>query len=85
MTYVLVHGAWHSPWYWRDVAPRLDGPAVTVDLPSCGPAHGDLHDDARAIRDVLDAHTGVTLVAHSYGGCGGGAPTPGGLGGVAPR
>ncbi|HEU5026051.1 MAG TPA: alpha/beta hydrolase [Spirillospora sp.] len=68
MTYVLVHGAWHSPWYWREVAPLLDAPAVTVDLPSCGPSHGDLHDDARAIRDVLDAHSDVTLVAHSYGG-----------------
>ncbi|MDL4819110.1 alpha/beta fold hydrolase [Actinomadura opuntiae] len=68
MTFVLVHGAWHSPWYWREVTPHLNAPAVAVDLPSCGPPHGDMHDDARAIRDVLDAHTDVTLVAHSYGG-----------------
>jgi len=43
-------------------------PVETVDLPSCGPDHGDLHDDAAAVRAVLDRHPDVLLVPHSYGG-----------------
>lgn len=64
-TVVLVHGAWHSPWYWHDVLPRLDMPAITVDRPSCGPDGADMHDDAAAIRAVLDEHadSDITLVA----------------------
>lgn len=68
MTVVLVHGAWHSPWHWEQVLRLLPMPAVTVDLPSCGPDRGDMHDDAAAIRAELDRHDTVTLVAHSYGG-----------------
>lgn len=69
-TVVLVHGAWHAPWHWNPLSERLraDGRAVTtVDLPSCS-SGGDLHDDAAAIRAVLDQHEDVLLVAHSYGG-----------------
>lgn len=68
MTVVLVHGAWHSPWHWHAVTPHLPQPAATVDLPSCGPGRADMHADAAAIRRVLDEHSDVTLVAHSYGG-----------------
>ncbi|QDP95813.1 alpha/beta hydrolase [Microlunatus elymi] len=70
-TVVLVHGAWHAPWHWHQVVAGLTGEGVrveTVDLPSCGPDHGDLHDDAAAIRTVLDRQQDALLVAHSYGG-----------------
>jgi pimeloyl-ACP methyl ester carboxylesterase len=68
MTIVLVHGAWHHPWHWHQLVPRLPQPVVIVDLPSCGPEHADMHADAAAIRRVLDDQAEVTLVAHSYGG-----------------
>lgn len=68
MTIVLVHGAWHSPWHWHEVVERLDSTAVTVDLPSCREPYGDLHDDAREIRRVIEQYEDVVLVAHSYGG-----------------
>lgn len=70
MTVVLVHGAWHSPWFWHAVTPRLREPVTTVDLLSCGDScgspRGDMHEDAAAIARVLDAcDDAVTLVAHS--------------------
>lgn len=70
-TVVLVHGAWHDPWHWHEVAEglRARGRAVdTVDLPSCRPERGDLYDDSAAVRAVLDRHTDAVVVAHSYGG-----------------
>jgi pimeloyl-ACP methyl ester carboxylesterase len=74
-TVVLVHGAWHGPWAWAEVASRLAAEGIgvqTVDLPSVGPdadALGDLHDDAATVRATLDEIDGpVVLVAHSYGG-----------------
>jgi pimeloyl-ACP methyl ester carboxylesterase len=72
---VLVHGAWHGAWCWSGIVDRLkaDGVAVTaIDLPGRGadPAPlGDLHADARRVRQILDgADTPVVLVGHSYGG-----------------
>lgn len=70
-TVVLVHGAWHTPWHWQEVAAGLRDqriPVETVDLPSCRPERGDLYADSAAIRAVLDRHDEVVLVAHSYGG-----------------
>ncbi len=71
---ILVHGAWHGPWVWAAVVERLaaDGVrALTADLPSKGPdaaTRGDLHDDADAVRAVVDGVDGpVIVVAHSYG------------------
>jgi pimeloyl-ACP methyl ester carboxylesterase len=70
-TVVLVHGAWHGAWCWDEVVSRLsrDGlDVVAVDLPSVA-AGGDLYDDARAVRRVLDDIPGdKVLVGHSYGG-----------------
>ena len=70
-TVVLVHGAWHGAWCWDEVAERLraDGtPVVAVELPSVA-AGGDMHDDARAVRDAIAAVDGETVVVgHSYGG-----------------
>ncbi|UGS37104.1 alpha/beta hydrolase [Capillimicrobium parvum] len=74
-TVLLVHGAWHGPWAWAEVASRLAAEGIgvrTVDLPSVGPdadSLGDLHDDADAVRATLAEIDGpVVLVAHSYGG-----------------
>jgi pimeloyl-ACP methyl ester carboxylesterase len=70
-TVVLVHGAWHGAWCWDEVVSRLSGDGldvVAVDLPSVA-AGGDLYDDARAVRRVLDDIPGdKVLVGHSYGG-----------------
>jgi len=33
-TYVLVHGAWHGGWCWRDVADRLRGQGYHVTTPT---------------------------------------------------
>ena len=68
---VLVHGAWHAPWHWHEVAARLAARRLTVetvDLPSCRPERGDLYDDSAAIRSALDRYDDAVLVAHSYGG-----------------
>jgi pimeloyl-ACP methyl ester carboxylesterase len=70
-TVVLVHGAWHGAWCWDEVVSRLsaDGlDVVTIELPSVT-SGGDLYDDARAVRQVLDDTPGdQVLVGHSYGG-----------------
>jgi pimeloyl-ACP methyl ester carboxylesterase len=70
-TVVLVHGAWHGAWCWDEVVSRLGGDGlslVAVDLPSVA-SGGDLYDDARAVRQVLDDTPGdKVVVGHSYGG-----------------
>ena len=70
-TVVLVHGAWHGAWCWDEVVSRLGGDGlglVAVDLPSVV-SGGDLYDDARAVREVLDDTPGdKVVVGHSYGG-----------------
>lgn len=71
-TVVLVHGAWHGAWCWDGVVSRLSGDGgfdvVAVDLPSVV-SGGDLYDDARAVRQVLDDTPGdKVVVGHSYGG-----------------
>jgi pimeloyl-ACP methyl ester carboxylesterase len=72
---ILVHGAWHGAWCWRQVLEALGAAGVdaaAIDLPGHGDDPGpavDLHADARRVRDVLDAGDGpVVLVGHSYGG-----------------
>ncbi|MFC4587655.1 alpha/beta fold hydrolase [Sphaerisporangium corydalis] len=76
-TYVLIPGAWHGGWSWRPVAERLRAAghrAVCLTLPGLGDG-----DDPSGIglRDAVDhvvaeverlGVTGVTLVAHSWGG-----------------
>lgn len=76
---VLVHGAWHGAWCWAPLQAELDRRGVAslaVDLPghgSTGTSFTDLHGDARAVIDVLEAQatrgrTSPVLVGHSYGG-----------------
>ena len=72
---ILVHGAFHGPWAWSEVVPRLNSAGVrtvAVDLPSAGldtGSLGDLHDDAEVVRAAIaDAGGRAIVVAHSYGG-----------------
>lgn len=75
--FLLVHGAWHGSWCWRDLQSALDAHGRTshvVDLPSVVP-HGSrgklpgLHDDARVIREKIESiDAPVMVIAHSYGG-----------------
>jgi pimeloyl-ACP methyl ester carboxylesterase len=72
-TLLLVPGAWHGPWCWEALRSELsDVPTETVALASVGPdpaSLGDLHDDARAVREAAEAIDGpVVVCAHSYGG-----------------
>jgi pimeloyl-ACP methyl ester carboxylesterase len=73
---VLVHGAFHGGWCWDAVKTELEGRGRRVEvvpqLPSGGPTPdglGGLHDDAAAVRQVLERiGEPVMLVGHSYGG-----------------
>lgn len=69
---VLVHGAWHGGWCWEPVVVELEarGHTVrTIDLPSRDNPAGDLHSDARAVRELVESlGRPVVLVGHSYGG-----------------
>lgn len=75
-TVVFVHGVfiWDPEWWWHLVAEQLLEHGIecrAVQLPSTGPVPplGDLHDDAAAVRAVLDEIAGpIILVGHSYGG-----------------
>lgn len=75
--FVLQHGGWHGGWAWQPVAARLRAAGHRVSAPT-SPGLG-VDDDARGITlaDCVDAlvhhveradRTGVTLVAHSWGG-----------------
>jgi pimeloyl-ACP methyl ester carboxylesterase len=77
-TYVLIHGAWHGGWCWRDVAaslrtdghevlaPTLSGVAERAHLAP----HVDLSTHVAELAGLLsfeDVHDAV-LVGHSYAG-----------------
>lgn len=78
-TYVLVHGAWHGGWCWRDVAAALgaDGHRVTT------PTQTGVGERAHLLSKDITVETFVTdivshieaedlsdaiLVGHSFGG-----------------
>jgi pimeloyl-ACP methyl ester carboxylesterase len=76
-SFVLVHGAWHGGWCWRDAKSRLEAAGHRVFTPTL-PGLGE----TRATADVgLDAHIAhvtalieteqlrdIHLVGHSFGG-----------------
>ena len=79
MTYVLIHGAWHGGWCWREVARVLRGAGHEVFAPSLT----GLGERAHLARPDIDLDTHITdvvalleaedlrdvvLVGHSYGG-----------------
>lgn len=75
MRVVFVHGAFvrDGAWWWQPTADVLAGRGLrssAVVLPSCEhEPRGDLHDDAEAVRALLDASDEpALLVGHSYGG-----------------
>ncbi|HVJ51793.1 MAG TPA: alpha/beta hydrolase [Aliidongia sp.] len=77
--FVLIHGAWHGGWAWRDVAPRLRALGHQVTAPTMtglgdrrhlaqGPIDLETHiEDIATHIEMEDLH-GVTLVGWSYGG-----------------
>ncbi|MFJ7497282.1 alpha/beta hydrolase [Streptomyces sp. NPDC097727] len=84
--FLLVHGAWHGSWCWRELQHVLADrgwTSHTVDLPSVVPEGSDgklpgLLDDARVIREKIDAvQAPVIVVGHSYGGAPVTQATPG--------
>lgn len=72
--FLLIHGAAHGAWCWRDVLPSLRAlghQAQAIDLPSHGsdptpPEAVTLDDYAQAILAALEPET--ILVGHSMGG-----------------
>ncbi|MET7694661.1 alpha/beta hydrolase [Streptomyces sp. NPDC005483] len=75
--FLLVHGAWHGSWCWRelqDLLTQRGWTSHTVDLPSVVPEGAEgrlpgLLDDARVVREAIDAlEAPLVVVGHSYGG-----------------
>lgn len=78
-TYVLIHGAWHGGWCWREVAELLRASGHTVHTPSLSGNAEHQHANHAGIslethvRDVLGVFDAegierAVLVGHSYGG-----------------
>lgn len=78
-TYVLVHGAWHGGWCWRDVAQSLRGQGHTVFVPTLSGLGERSHLMSRSVNltthvtDVVNLFEfeeieNAILVGHSYAG-----------------
>jgi pimeloyl-ACP methyl ester carboxylesterase len=75
-TVVLVHGAWHGPWCWDDLRPRLERLGWRTTAPQLASASSTgteprpgLYADAEVLAQHIDGIDGpVVLVGHSYGG-----------------
>lgn len=77
ITFVLIHGSWHSAWNWHKVLPILEkqGHKVyAVDLPGMGRDKTPIHEvkfasTVNTLCDLLDTIDGkVILVGHSKNG-----------------
>ncbi|MBU6420158.1 MAG: alpha/beta fold hydrolase [Proteobacteria bacterium] len=72
--FVLVHGSFHGPWCWDDVAEKLRAAGHNVLTPDLGAAshegiYPDLNDYAAHVaKAVLSCGGRVILVGHSMGG-----------------
>lgn len=69
-TFVLIHGAADSAWYWHLVEPELrerGHHVVAMDLP-CGDDSAGLAEYADAVVDAIKGDTDLVLVAQSFGG-----------------
>ncbi len=69
-TYVLIHGAGSTSWYWHLVVPLLQArghDVVAVDLP-CDDDSAGLSDYVDTVVDAIGDRTGIILVAQSLGG-----------------
>ena len=78
-TFVLVHGAWHGGWVWRDVARSLRAMGHTVSAPtlsglgerrhvSSGTVDLDTHVEDVIAHIEMEDLANVDLVGWSYGG-----------------
>ena len=78
-TFVLVHGAWHGGWCYRDTAQALRAAGHTVFTPTHSGVGERAHQNGEAItlethiRDIVGCITAeelsdVILCGHSYGG-----------------
>ncbi len=76
-TYILVPGAGHGAWCWKNVIPLLESKGrnvLTLDLPSSGNDKAildkiTLTDDVKKVTDMANTVSGkVILVGHSSGG-----------------
>ena len=78
-TFVLVHGAWHGGWCWRDTAAALRAAGHTVHTPTHTGVGDRAHHSNQAvtlethIRDVcgtieMEEAQDIILCGHSYGG-----------------
>lgn len=64
---VLVHGAWHGPWCWDQVASGLRERGERVETPELH--RGSLSADTAAVQEAIDGLGGdVVVCGHSYGG-----------------
>ena len=79
VTYVLVHGAWHGGWCWREVSKQLRAKGFDVYTPTLTGLGERAHLSnpditiATHVADVLNVLnseelTNVVLVGHSYAG-----------------
>src|SRR5919106_4864667 len=69
-TFVLIHGAADSAWYWHLVEPELrerGHDVVTMDLP-CEDDSAGLAEYADAVVDAIEDRRDLVLVAQSFGG-----------------
>jgi pimeloyl-ACP methyl ester carboxylesterase len=76
-TFVLVHGAWHGAWCWREIVPLLEAEGHRVLAPDL-PGHGSddspvskmtLESYARRVQSTVEsASEPVVLVGHSMSG-----------------
>ena len=73
-TVILVHGAWHGAWCWRDLVAVLDRDGVAWRAPDLPSSHSpkdptaDLARDRDAVVTAAALDGPVILVGHSYGG-----------------
>lgn len=69
-TFVLIHGAADSAWYWHLVEPELrerGHDVVAMDLP-CDDDSAGLADYADTVVSAVDDHKDLVVVAQSFGG-----------------
>jgi pimeloyl-ACP methyl ester carboxylesterase len=69
-TYILIHGAGGTSWYWHRIVPLLEvggHDVVAVDLP-CDDDRAGLVDYVDAVVDAIGDRSGLILVAQSLAG-----------------
>ncbi|MBV8862151.1 MAG: alpha/beta fold hydrolase, partial [Mycobacterium sp.] len=71
-TFALVHGAWHGPWCWEEVAPLLQKAGhdvVAPELPCDDGSATTFEPYADVVCAALDGRgSDVVVVAHSLAG-----------------